>query len=169
MVDRRRSSAEPDTSIAVVGVGSASRGSGGRGSAWRESAWRGSGGRGSGGRGSGRRGPAAPARRWLSDGCRASARRGIRAEGLSLSDSAITLSWLIRELTPINMGPPTTVIAHDMTNDWQRAESPTAEPDAIATTPAPVIKIPKTSRIKDILAPTQSQNTPVESPQAYGY
>jgi hypothetical protein len=32
-----------------------------------------------------------------------------------------------------------------------------------------VIRIPKTSRIKDILAPTQSPNTPVESPQAYGY
>ena len=91
------------------------------------------------------------------------------AEGLSLSDSAIAPSWLIRDPTPINMGPPTTVIAPVMINDWPRAESLTVEPDAIATTPAPVIRIPKTSRIKDILAPTQSQNTPVESPQAYGY
>ena len=67
------------------------------------------------------------------------------------------------------MGPPTTVIAPVMINDWPRAESLTVEPNAIATTPAPAIRIPKTSRIKDILAPTKTQNTHGESPQAYGY
>jgi hypothetical protein len=68
------------------------------------------------------------------------------------------------EAMPISMGPPTTVIAPVMINDWPRAESLTVEPNAIATTPAPAIRIPKTSRIKDILAPTKTQNTHGESP-----
>ena len=87
-----------------------------------------------------------------------------RAAGLSRSNSAIALSWETREATPISMGPPTTVIAPVMINDWPRAESLTVDPNAIATTPAPAIKIPKTSRIKDILAPTKAQNTHGESP-----
>ena len=61
------------------------------------------------------------------------------------------------------------MMAPVMINDWPRAESLTVEPNAIATTPAPAIRIPKTSRIKDILAPTKTQNTHGEPPQAYGY
>ena len=89
---------------------------------------------------------------------------GGRVAGLSRSDSAIALNWETREATPISRGPPTTVMAPVMINDWPRAESLTVDPNAIATTPAPAIKIPKTSRIKDILAPTKTQNTHGESP-----
>jgi hypothetical protein len=78
----------------------------------------------------------------------------------------MAFNWVTTAPTPMSIGPPTAPIAPLVIKVWPRAESLMGTPNTIATPPAPVIKIPKASRIKDILVPAQPL-TPAQDPRRH--